>query len=383
MKKRIPSLLVTAAILAGCSSDKKAENAADKVTVFSSMGGTYEKGLIYCFDSLEQPTRFLDYASLETTPLCAMPNCTHITSTCLAKQVGVNPIMYGEHIYYFQSNHGYEETADGHQFFMKTTLWKANLETSETEVVAEFNDCVPDEWNSDHVLIGNTLWFIGNDMNYSSEDVMDDSWKPSSDTPGAHFMCSIDLETGEYNNYGSVSDAYLESPYWSSGNSAKLKGVYKGKLQIEIQYNLGAQQNGYDYFNDDPDEYFEFRNVEFDMVTKTAAETDRFFPVNVGENYYIGADLKPNGVSDLYVLYDGNEFVIEDEDFNVFVLNGKLFTLTSENWYDLTDFSEHPIPEVLKENGFIRAAYHDGSYIFLNNKHEPVSLTEDELLALE
>lgn len=381
MKKRILSIMLALTMLAGCGK-KKSANDSDNVTVFSFMGGTYETGLIYNFNELNNPTSFLDYETLDKTVLCAMPNCTHTVAGCLAKQVGVNPIIHNGYIYWFNSSEGFDETPDGHLFYMKTVFYKANLETSEIEKVCEFTDCTVDEWNSDFVLIGDTLWFIGNDETPPPENIHDDSWKTTSETPGAHFMCSINLNTGKYSNYGEVSRDYLESSQWTSCNFANLKGVYNGKLQIEIQYGSDKLME-YDYGHDDPSEYFIHKNVEFDLETKTASTTDRYFPILVRENVYVGADIEPNGVADLYVTYNDKEFVIEDTDFNVFLAGEKLFILSSDVFYDLSDFSQHKLPQAVIDHGLTRASFYKGDYIFINPKAQAIKLTEEELLAAE
>lgn len=379
--KKLLSIVLILTLLAGCG-EKNTSSDRDKITVFSFMGGTYESGLIYNFNEINNPTSFLDYETLDKTALCAMPNCTHTISSCLGKQVGVNPVIYNDYIYWFTSSVGFEETPEGHQFYMKSILYKAKLETSEIEKVCEFTDCTVDEWNSDFVLIGETLWFIGNDETPPPENIYDESWKTSSETPGAHFMCSIDLNTGEYNNYGEVSRDYLESSQWTSCNFANLRGVYNGKLQIEIQYGSDKLME-YEYGKDDPSEYFIHKNVEFDLETKSASVTERYFPILVRDNLYVGADLKPNGVSDLFITYNDKEFVIEDTDFNVFLAGEKLFIGSSNVFYDLSDFSQHKLPHAVIDHEFSRAAYYEGSYIFINSKAQAIKLTEDELLSEE
>ena len=208
----------------------------DNALVFSFLGGNYEKGLLFNTGGGNTIEYFLDYETLEKSPMCAMPNCTHTTSTCLAKDMGVNPVIYGDCIYYFKCSHNFKEVPEGHQFYMSSKLYRAKLDSSETELVCEFTDCVPDDWNSAFILIGNTLWFIGDDKNPRDTEYSKElHYMPSSDTPGAHFMCSIDLNTGKYTNHGQICEEYRESDYWEQGNLAALKGIYNGKLQISLE----------------------------------------------------------------------------------------------------------------------------------------------------
>jgi len=382
MKKKILSLALVGALVMGGCSDKKSSDTSDKITIFSYMGGTYEKGLIYNFNDLNNPTSFLDYETLDKTVLCAMPNCTHTVAGCLANQVGVNPVIYNGYIYWFTSDIGFDATPDGHFFYMKTVFYKASLETSEIEKVCEFTDCTVDDWNSNLVLIGDTLWFIGNDETPPPENIHDDSWKTTSETPGAHFMCSINLNTGKYTNYGKVSRDYLESSQWTSCNFALLKGVYNGKLQIEIQYGSDKLME-YDYGQDDPSEYFIHKNVEFDLETKTATTTDRYFPAIARENLYIGVDLEPNSVADLYITYNDKDFIIENTDYDFFLAGEKLFIPSDNVYYDLSDFSRHKMPQEVIDHDLLRASFYKGDYIFLNSKAQAIKLTEEDLLTLD
>ena len=378
MKKKILSLTLAAAMLTGCGGAE--QNNDNKVTTFDyGHGGTYEDGLIYNF-GIDQPTSFLDYATMEKTPLCAMPNCTHLTSGCLAQQIGMNPVFYGDYIYYFTTGYGFEDVPEGHQFFMSSKLYKAKLDTSEVEKVVEFTDCIPDDWNCAFVLIGSKLWFMGNDKNDEpTEESLSYHYIPSSDTPGAHFMCSIDLDTGEYVNYGQVCEEFRDSEYWGQSNNAVLKGIYNGKLQIGLEYTINDHA-GFDYMTVDPDDIWVEANYEFDPETGECTRTDRLYPAAVTEDTYVGIDLNAGGHHDLYFYHGGEEHVIKDSNMNVFVFDDKAFIIDGK-WLDMSDWSEHELPEEV--NDFIRCGRYGDSYIFMNSRTEAFKYTIDELLALE
>lgn len=359
----------------------------DNALVFSFLGGNYEKGLLFNTGGSNTIEYFLDYETLEKSPMCAMPNCTHTTSTCLAKDMGVNPVIYGDCIYYFKCSHNFKEVPEGHQFYMSSKLYRAKLDSSETELVCEFTDCVPDDWNSAFILIGNTLWFIGDDKNPRDTEYSKElHYMPSSDTPGAHFMCSIDLDTGKYTNHGQICEEYRESDYWEQGNLATLKGIYNGKLQISLEYGLTDHSNdGQDMEaamdkarNSDPDETRVFCNYEYDTKTGECVKTDRHYCAAAYGDTFVGCDFQAGFTYDLYIEHGGETHVFENADIDVYLLGDKLF-MKNGTWIDLNDWSEHELPEEVKS--FSSCGESNGSYIFLNNQRQAFKYTEEELRA--
>lgn len=361
----------------------------DKVTVFSNgRGSDYEKGMLFHKSGLYGSTveYFLDYETMKETPICAMPNCSHTNSSCLASQMGVNPVIYNDYIYYFKSSYNYKDVPEGHQFYMKSKLIKANLATSETETLVEFTDCMPDPENSKFILIGSKLWFVGDDKNYELDDYgRDMHYLPSSDTPGAHFMCSIDLDTGKYTNHGQICEEYRTSEYWEQCNGAHIKGVYNGKIQISLQYGItDASTDSIDdleekYRTQDPDERVSFSTYEYDTKTGECVKTDRRFAIDAAEDTFVGCDYNADD-DELYVTHNGEERVFEDSA-NVFIVGDKLFMCGTENkWIDMNDWSEHDLPDDMGEF-VVQVGQYKDSYIFLNSQYQAFKYTEEELKA--
>lgn len=363
----------------------------DKVTVFSyGRGSDYEKGMLFHKSGLYGSTveYFLDYETMKETPICAMPNCSHTNSSCLASQMGVNPVIYNDYIYYFKSSYNYKDVPEGHQFYMNSKLYKASLDTSETQVVAEFTDCIPDDWNSDFVLIGSTLWFVGDDKNPKSTEYSEHMhYLPSSDTAGAHFMCSIDLDTGKYTNHGEICDECRTSEYWEQCNGAHIKGVYNGKIQISLQYGIvdlsmenGNREEGEErQRTQDPDERVSFSTYEYDTKTGECVKTDRRFAIDAAEDTFVGCDYNADD-DEMYVTHNGEERVFEDSA-NVFIVGDKLFMCGTENkWIDMNDWSEHDLPDDMGEF-VVQVGQYKDSYIFLNSQYQAFKYTEEELRA--
>ncbi|MBE6862933.1 MAG: hypothetical protein E7497_08600, partial [Ruminococcus sp.] len=168
MKKRILSVILSALMLTatGCSNKKENTNAEKKASpIFIAYNSVhYNNGVVFGRDT----ATFLDFESMEKAPLCAVPNCTHDNSSCLAEVVGRVPVFYNDYIYFFTSNNGdVRTTPEGYEFFIESKLMRASLESSETEVVCEFTDCAPTPPNQGYpgyVLYGNELYFTGDDL---------------------------------------------------------------------------------------------------------------------------------------------------------------------------------------------------------------------------
>ena len=92
MKKICIMLFILISLsLCSCSDKKKSSINAENGIVFAYLGGScYDNGMIYGSD----PMRFVDFDTMESSVLCAKPNCNHKGSECVAKLVGDCPIMY-------------------------------------------------------------------------------------------------------------------------------------------------------------------------------------------------------------------------------------------------------------------------------------------------
>ncbi|MBQ9957284.1 MAG: hypothetical protein IJO99_06945 [Ruminococcus sp.] len=368
MKKKILSLALAFTMLTGCG--EKENQKSQEMQYFSALSTVYNDGLVYNF-GLDSPTMYLDLNSLEKSALCAMPNCTHTIGSCLAQMIGENPVFYDEYIYYFMSDYGYNEVREGHQFYMKSTLCRAKLDSSETEKIAEFTDCVPAE-NGGMVLDGKTLWFVGDDKNTIPENVYDSTWIPSSDTQGSHFICSIDLETGEYKNFGSITDEDKQYEFRSMCNNANIRGIYEDKLVLDYQY---AFKNMEEYNNgaDNPTDCVKILSFEYDTKTETLTQSDRLPPFYAENDIYIGFDYSTGCIS---TIYNGEEHSFESDIYPHSYSNGKLFCF--DKWVDLSDYSIHTLSEELCDS--VKIIYHNGRYVSLNAKGQITEFTEEELI---
>ncbi len=181
--------------MGGCSENNEPvgeKGSAQTAPVFINYDrNTYEDGCIY---TIEDGTNYyIDYETLETAPLCALPNCDHTSSSCISKAAGSCPILYNEYVYYFASDCGIKENSDGREFYINSRLMRIRLDSAEAETVAEFHDAVPDTHDS-FAIADNILWFQADDMNPKENEF---GMITYSNAGGKHFLCAVDLNTGK------------------------------------------------------------------------------------------------------------------------------------------------------------------------------------------
>lgn len=364
MKKILTICLASGLILSGCG--KKTTDTHEPAVFIKKNADYYQNGVVIG----NNIAMFLDFETLNIVPLCAVPNCTHLDSKCLAQNVGNKPIFYNNYIYYFESNGGnVRETSEGREFFIDSKLKKASLDSSEIEVVCEFNDCVPPDGYNGFVLQNGDLYFIGDDCNPVKDDYGGINW---GNTGGYHYLCSINLDTGKYTNHGSIYDGdkeYEAAPYSSQGF---ISGVFNDKMFISYSFMKDLKEL------EDPESNFTVVNFEFDFSTKQWTKSTLPYSEFMTGNIYTYYDFESKK---LIVIDNENktEILFEYEPINFRIFNNKFFYPLKQKWYDLSDLSEHTMGEYAD---YEAVGYYNNCYILVKGNNA-VKLTEEELLALE
>lgn len=380
MKKRVLSIVLAALMLTACG-EKTSDKEANKGVQYISGRGIYENGMTYSAgQSDHRVTRFLDFTSLETAPFCAVPNCTHSISSseCLSRVTGDQPILIGDSVYFFINNgsHGNGdiiETSEGLEFVMESKLMKASLDSSATELVCEFNDALTRTEDS-FMIIGDILYFLAYDPDPYIDGMGGASWGSGG---GYDFLCSINIKTGEYTNYGSI--CYVEDEYPAADNSsgARLCGYYDGKLWIEYSFlkeDIQRDENGIP----EPDYVPEFTiyMYEFDPSVKEYVRSDMPEPQTITEEYYTYRDEETEKVN----VISGDKTYTTGLDYCELIANNKVFysDLNGCWWCSIGEETVYALNEEYK--GYSVVAFHDGKYVLFNNR-KAVKLSEEELIA--
>ena len=345
-------------------SDDSVHNCIDAQYIDSGEN-IYDNGMIYGSDA---PKTYLDFETMEKTVLCALPNCNHSTSECIAAKIGRTPIIFNDYIYYFDVKDGVKENSDGREFYIDSQLKRVSLTNSEIEDIVQFTDCEPREYGGCVILDG-ILYFCGDDMNPTKDEYGGISYANGG---GTHFLCSIDLNTGEYVNYGSIYDEDKQYESSAQTSTAHVIGYYNSK--IYIQYSFMKE------YIDDPNietrEKFTILNFEFDPLTGNLSQSELLSGSFMNGNTYVCSNYPDNSST----VIDGDQkYTINGADakFVGKYFDKKLFVY--DRWYDVTDKSLHLLGEDRK---FV--TMYENFYIISNQSGTRYEkLTEEELLALK
>lgn len=376
-KKILTLMLPIILLLSGCSKD----NTDNSNPNISSVKGTlyvttidniYPNGIIT--QSVNGSKRmYFDFEKMDQTVFCSKPNCMHNNSECISSILGDEcPIMYNDYIYYFVSVNGVRETKNGREFYIDSKLDRFSLETSEIETVAAFTDCDP---KGGYLIYNDKIYFCGHDLN-PTEDEYGNIFAGSAG--GTTFICSIDLKTGEYKNYGSIYDGDKQYEGASSTSSGHISGFYNSKIFIEYSFAKNKLDE-VDFSKVDARDVFTVMNFEFDPESGEIKESELPSGSYIWENTYVYSNYPENSST---VLYNGNKYVLDSVDSaqRGKVFNYKLFLYGK--WYDIKDGTEH-IWKDEYQHWQVITMYGD-SYILANPEHIKFEkVNEEELLALD
>lgn len=318
------------------------------------------------------PSMYIDYETMESTVLCARPNCTHNNNECVARIIGTCPMMLKNDIYFFKYDSEVRELNDGQRdFHIESAFLKVSLDSSEVENIISFNECAPSN-DGGFLLYNNKIYFIGDDLNPQFDDL---GGVTSSNVGGNHYLCSIDMSTIKYNNYGNIYDGDKEYAAANYSSAAQIIGFYDSRILIYYEFMKGLD-------NTNSDNKWTELIFEFDPETNEIKESD--------------IPAKPSFVDmDTIVYYDAaiDKTIIIDKgkkceldiytNWNSSIWNNKLFTNEKDTfeliWYDLSDMSVHNTEDYI---GYKVIGYFNDCYI-IASIDDTIKLTEEELLALD
>lgn len=367
MKRTFLSLALAGAItLTACGGSIPQEPEKEKPHFYGLAVRDCDTGATYTLSGyIDSKSMYLDYATMETTPLCAMPNCSHTISSCLANMAQY-PVIYKNYMYFFTYSQGFEETKDGPEFVMHSSLKKASLDNSEVQVVCEFDDSIPRN-DETMVICDNKLYFIAYDPDVETDAYGGSAW---SNVGGIDYLCSVDLDTKEYRNYGNF--CYVEDEYPSADQSSHsyITGIREGKIYLDYIFSKeGINENTIV-----PE--WTYYNFEFDTKTEKFVESELPAALYADDDIYCWLDSENEK---LHIIRNSKEHILDYTYYTnaAQLLNGKLFV--NGGWVELSDMTMHSFPDDVY---YQAVAFYDGSYILSNSSNSFTKLTEDDLRAL-
>ena len=306
---------------------------------------------------------------MKTVPLCSRPNCNHKNNECVAKLLGETPIVYNDKVYYLTYEDGVKENKYGkREYYVNSKLNCVSMETSEIKNIVEFHDCTPQLYGG-YYLDRNNLYFVATDMGVEENEYGNIIY---SNVGGKQFLCSVDLENGQYTNHGIIYEGDIEYEGAKNSRCAFIAGGRNSKINIFYSFLPDLLSPNGDITAKD----FIMLGVNFDINTKSFSEGEEISPSFSDEDSFVGYD---NKAGIMYIDYNGKktEFEVEDRD-EVSVINGKFFDANKGIWIDLDSNKEYSMG---KYNGYIAITLWNGYYIMTKGANT-VKLTEEELKSL-
>ena len=328
MKKSVCAFVFAAVMATGCSYHSEDTNKADtkehNTKVYGSGCRDFETGGVFTATGTPNKTVYIDYGTMKKSALCAVPNCTHSSSSCLAAQA-YYPVIYKNCVYFFTHNESVKDTPDGPELSMDSKLKKAYLDSSETEVECSFTDSVPR--NSEAmVIIGDKLYFSAYDPDATPDEYGSLSYKTGG---GYEYLCSIDLDSGEYRNYGSI--CYVEDEYPAADNSSHsfISGAADGKIFIT-----------YGFKKDNASKDFTYYSFEFDTKTEKYSRSSLPALLCAEGNVYAWLDIE---AQTLHIQEAGKQYEVKYTSYSnsAKILGDKLFL--AGGWVSLDDMLKSEI----------------------------------------
>lgn len=315
--RKISVLILSVLLFTGCSNNVNKNNYSigePLQSTISNYSNSYTNGVLY---NNNDSLCFLNFAVMNSTPLCNKPGCNHKKSDCISKLIINNgttstpPIVYHDNIYYFSYTDKIVEGKNNNKtsYEVDGELQKIDLHTGEVKTVCSLNNM--EAASTDNlVLTDNLLYFITNNGSLQNED---GTWQYFS-TAGKQWICSVNLDTGELINYGRVNeDEKVDTTLFSVDNSifgingnVRIDGICKDKIYMH-----------YYYINDQDSflKYFEQNNTFPDSDEKMWATSYVTFDIESNE---ISMDVSQETIiatKNHCIYWNGKQYVDENGEY--------------------------------------------------------------------
>lgn len=360
MKRLICILLTFASVFfISCEKQDTEYRIKNKDTAFYDMAyNVYENGLLYTVSQTSgTQAYFLDYETMNSTPLCNKPNCTHTDSSCISGLCAgafLVPVIYQDSVYWFTSDYKIVDSDDGksQEAEIKTKCMKAKLDTGTVEIFAEI-DGVFMNHAIDLIIDNEKLYIIGSREIY--QNPIDGTWGGFSRS-GEQYLYSINLESAEVQNYGQINDSPYAENNWIHGASifseVKMGGIYNNKLYMSYRY-VEDPQIITDYLDTDwvnngnprKDIPWIIENKCIDLETGEITVSDLPYAWCIGENFYVYEDNSTFYILDQNGKKTAAPNMYDNETYDFTVVNGKLWKGSIGQGFDIKTGKELDLAE--------------------------------------
>ena len=194
-----------------------------------------DKTLYYGDDNI---ISVVDYETFETSILCNIPNCAHTTNDCLISRLNSAdqlPVIYNDSAYYFVNLSNTIHKENKLALELKTSVMKYDFNSIEFEKIAEISGANANSYGGGF-LIGNEYYFL---TYYGNPKYDEFGNLISSSSGGGGNLFAINLDTGDFTDYGEIFDyeeLKKEYPSASLSTSIHLIGKMDSKLYIGVNF---------------------------------------------------------------------------------------------------------------------------------------------------
>lgn len=357
MKKMLSILLISLIAMGITSCDKTENNDSWKIVSSFVLTEKDKNGMFICNDeSNSGQLCFLDFNSMEKSPVCDKPSCNHQNETeCSAYGKCNHPFMYNDKLYYFERSDFYQ---DGEYYYMDSQLWQSDINGSNEKKIAEFKK--HEIYDYDRVLIDGNMMYMALSIRPRNKDFEDQEMTME--------FISFDLESKETKNYGEIEKGYSAGA-WISGkwdnkiifntSNSKDNRPYMEKISEFAKKNGLSEEDAFAQYVDEYDN----KNCEFDIDKKVLKNNELNEPSAITENCYFYAD----GETTKYIKNNKiNELDIKDVD-NINPLGRYCIVTTSNDANDVDtyvfDTQEEKLNKLKSDIGSIEAEWQDNFII--------------------
>lgn len=349
---------------------------------YTTSTNCYDNGVIFIIDNMAY---LLDYNSMQGIPLCNKPNCIHNDSSCIAWQCGsaLLPIIYQDCVYYFTASNEVVDAEDGlfQTVEIDGNLNMASLKSGKTSLFVNIQNLDMSKI-TEAIVIDNILYVIGC---YGAEQANDGNWVYYA-KGGAQYFCSINLDTGDFTNYGLVNDSpYAKNNVVKKGNSifsfdddVIIDGIYNDKIYMHYKFVKDQQEleGIIDNSKEESDINWCYEVKCFDPTTKELSIIDLPPAKCINENNYIYQNAEGN-----YTIMDSEGGCVTtsvlNTDHSVYLtfVNGKLwsdglnccFDVETQNIYEYNEKyvdSEAVVIDFVNDQYVVRYVTESGNMAF-------------------
>ena len=268
--KRVLAVIIAALMLCcGCSHETVDDSELARIS-FTFLNLNLNGELYEVYDNMWTALYFIDFDTMASSAICSRPNCPHNDpEVCSAIGMDNHPTIVGDKLYYFEEEMVW--TKD-HKIAQNTIVYSADLDGSNRKKIYTIEN-LSISYGQYIAIKGSIVYFAGTEYGVKEDNSGNSGYNK-------HYMCSYDLLSKEFNNYGLICEGY------SSG--AAVLGEYDGGLYIGSSYT--EEKFEFDIFDDEQEKLLMESYIDvlwrLDLETSELTLSELPAPDFIGGGFY-------------------------------------------------------------------------------------------------